>query len=476
MPISDSPRATGRGGAEIGVADDAYAVATNPAGLSFLQGDRIELGLELYLPQVTFTNSLNQGTVDQGLPIPAPAVGFTHTFGTPDEPEPTDPPPLAFGLLLAPVAGGGGSAMFHTPLFPEGEKESSKLLVYGLTAGFSVRVLPRVSLGLAVVGLYASLDQAGLGGGTGGQTQGLVRNFNNGQLDTADPDFLINGQTQRWSDVFQAASAPNSYSSSRVVLRHATGLGVSAVLGVLFQATDEVSLGASYRAPGVFGPLDGQAFLDASRATEAGSASLDAIQTSFLQRHLPDGGSFLGSSYSARLTGFRMPEIAGVGAAVRPHPQVLLALDLKWIDWASAFDEVKVALRGGESRDLNEITSNQTSSTVRSTALYHWRSQGVVAVGGAFAATEWLCFRAGYNYGNNPVPTKTESPFNSATTEHHLTAGIGVRVGPVSIDAAYVHAFVHASTIEGSAVKTDFDGTRHKADQDAFLLGGSYEF
>lgn len=82
----------------------------------------------------------------------------------------------------------------------------------------------------------------------------------------------------------------------------------------------------------------------------------------------------------------------------------------------------------------------------------------------------------GYNFGNNPVPTKTESPFNSATTEHHLTLGIGFRVGPVSIDASYVHAFVHASTIDHSAVKSDWDGMRHKADQDAFLLGGTYEF
>jgi long-subunit fatty acid transport protein len=165
LPISSSPRAAGRGGAEIGVADDAYAVATNPAGLSYLDGDRIDLGLAFYLPQVSFTNSLNHDRVEQGPPYPAPTLGFTHTFGTPDEPGPDDPPPLSFGLLLSPIAGGGGAANFHTPLFTSGEKESSKLLVYGLTAGISVRVAPRVSLGLSVVGMYASIDQAGLAGG-----------------------------------------------------------------------------------------------------------------------------------------------------------------------------------------------------------------------------------------------------------------------------------------------------------------------
>ena len=45
--------------------------------------------------------------------------------------------------------------------------------------------------------------------------------------------------------------------------------------------------------------------------------------------------------------------------------------------------------------------------------------------------------RAGYAYGNNPVPAGTLTPLNAPITEHLLTAGVGFRRGRITIDAAY---------------------------------------
>jgi long-subunit fatty acid transport protein len=149
---------------------------------------------------------------------------------------------------------------------------------------------------------------------------------------------------------------------------------------------------------------------------------------------------------------------------------------VKWIDWRSAFDKIDVSLSRGTNRDLAEIVSNQRTASVSSRVLLRWHDQVVVGAGVAYAPFDWLRLRAGYRYGRNPIPVRTEGPFTPATVEHHMTLGVGFVISPVTIDLAWIHAFPKATTIRGSAVNPDFDGIRHKADQDAFLLGVSYEY
>jgi long-chain fatty acid transport protein len=479
FPITTSPGAAGRGGTTLAVADDAYTVSTNPAGMTNVPGTRIDLTLGFYIAQDSYTNAFNHGHMAQGFPTPAPALGYVQALGGTDRDAdgPDDPGPFAFGFVLEPVSGGGGAAHFRTPVFTGGERETSNLVVLGASLGFSFRVHSRLTLGLALTGLYASLDQKGLAGGTGGsQTQGFVRNFQNGKLDTQDPFFLLNGKPTTWGSVLSAASAPNTFSSAIVDLQGAQGWGGSGTVGLLWQATDQLSIGASYKTPGFLTPLVGKAYLDASAGTSAGTSGLDAIQSDFLANHLPEGGAHIGGRFDARLSGLRMPETAGVGAAFWPIPRVLLALDLKWIDWRTAFNTIAVNLTNGNGQDLAEILSNQTGGSLRSRVLLRWHDQVVVAAGGAVAVTDWLRLRLGYNYGNDPVPGRTEGPFTPATVEHHGTIGFGVTLGPVSLDVAWVHAFPKSTTIERSGVNPDFDGIRHKADQDAFLFGGAVEF
>jgi long-chain fatty acid transport protein len=303
-----------------------------------------------------------------------------------------------------------------------------------------------------------------------------VRNFTGGQLDALNPLFRVNGATTSWGQVLSAASAPNTFSSAIVDLQGATGFGASGTVGVLVQVLDELTIGASYKTPGFLTPLVGTATVDASAATSAGSGPLDTIQSNFLGNHLPQGGTNLVSKFDAQLSGLRMPQVAGIGAAFWPHPRVLLALDLKWIDWRTAFDTIQVKLTHGSGADLNEITSNQSGAALKSQVLLRWHEQFVVAVGGAFAVTDWLRLRLGYNYAGDPIPTRTEGPFTPATVEHHLTVGFGLKLDWFSFDAAWVHAFPKTTTITDSGVNAAFDGIRHKADQDAFLFSGGVEF
>jgi long-subunit fatty acid transport protein len=343
----------------------------------------------------------------------------------------------------------------------------------GLTAGVACKMIPHVSLGMGITGIYASLDQAGIVGG-GGQTNGTVRNFSNGQL--APGTFQVNGQSITWGQLLDSVRAPDTFATSRIVIDNATGFGASGIIGATIEVTDWLSLGLSYRTRGWLTGLDGTAFLDATRSAAAGSASLDAIQASFMANHLPDGGRSLASRYDISIKGLRVPEVAGIGVAAWPLENLLLALDLKWIGWHAAFDEVSIDLHRGTSRDLLEITSNQGSSSIRSKVLYHWHDQWVVAAGTAFQPVEWLVLRAGYHFGSNPVPSKTENPFVPAIVEHHATLGAGVKLGDWSFDIAWIHAFVKATSIRESVANGEWSGMRHKADQDVIMIGGTYRF
>ncbi len=477
LPISSSPRAAGRGGADLAVSDDAHAVATNPAGMSGLLGPRIDLGLAFYLNQSSFSNERNDGRTELDLPVPAPALGIVLPLGAPGgTAEAPEPPPFAIGFALAPVAGGTSTTAFRTAVYSQGERESSDLSVLGLTAGVSWRFHSSLALGLGITGLWAQLSQEGLAGGSGSTTQGLVRNFANGRLDSSNPDFLVNGAPVSWATVLQSVRAPDAYASSRAEIEGASGFGASAILGFMFRPLDWLSFGASYRTPGWLTPLEGDAVLDARPVGSTDAAALASIQSSFLANHLPEGGSFLYSRYTARIRGLEMPQVAGAGVAFRPQPEALLAIDVKWINWSRAFDTVRIDLDRGTSADLAEMVSNGASRSISSRIPYHWRDQIVVAVGMAVSPLEWLTVRAGYHYGNDPVPRSTESPFNSAIVEHHVTLGVGFELGPVSLDAAWVHAFVQATTIGANQADAEFSGVRHKAEQDAFLIGGAYRF
>ncbi len=472
LPISSSPASAGRGGAELAVVSDAHAVSANPAGLALLDGPRIDLGAAFYFTRSSFANSRNDDRTGTFFPVPAPAI----SFGAPIELGEGDATcdRMGFGVSFHTIGGGRNNARFRTAAYPDGELESTGLTFLGLTAGFAVKVTPGFSLGMGVTGIYASLEQTGLAGG-GGQQNGLVRNFNNGQLDANNPEFLVNGQPVTWGRLLDSVRAPDTFATSRIEVKDATGFGASAILGATFEVTEGFSIGLSYRTPGFLSALEGTAFLDASRSA-AGSGALDTIQSSFLANHLPQGGANLASKYTIKLKGLKLPQVAGAGFAFWPTERVLLALDVKWIGWSTAFDEVTIVLSRGGSRDLSEITSNGRSNGIRSKVLYKWRDQAVVAVGGAVTPTDWLVLRAGYNFGSNPVPSKTENPFAAATVEHHLTLGVGFVIDAFSIDLAWTHAFAKSTSIKNSITNAEWNGMRHKADQDAFLIGGTFRF
>ncbi len=144
---------------------------------------------------------------------------------------------------------------------------------------------------------------------------------------------------------------------------------------------------------------------------------------------------------------FEWPAMLGGGVAYKPVERVLLALDFKYVYWSSVMKDFRMVFTADESADNGAFAGLVLDAT-----LYQkWENQAVVAVGGAFEATDKLAVRAGYNYGKNPVPDKYLNALFPAIVESHATFGAGYKItDAVSGDASFAYGFTKNATNPGN--------------------------
>jgi long-chain fatty acid transport protein len=160
---------------------------------------------------------------------------------------------------------------------------------------------------------------------------------------------------------------------------------------------------------------------------------------------------------------FDQPQVATVGAAVRPIPGLLVAADVEWINWSdtNGKDQPKFKTAAADSIPWN----------------LNWDDQLVLKIGGEYAATPALKVRAGYNYGKMPLD-KTRAFENvafPAIAEHHITAGAGYSFGNLAVNVAAVYVPEAKLSGTGDVMGMPMSYTT-KMSQLAFDLGASYRF
>ena len=136
--------------------------------------------------------------------------------------------------------------------------------------------------------------------------------------------------------------------------------------------------------------------------------------------------------YKADVEGFTFAGQAGVGFGFRVSDDVILALDIKRYFWDDAIDTILI--------NASSPAVPGAPPELQIPFVFDWDDQWVVALGGDFRASDKLTVRAGWNYGENPVPDETLNPLFPATVEHHLTFGLGYLTGNKTWDVAIEHA------------------------------------
>ena len=142
--------------------------------------------------------------------------------------------------------------------------------------------------------------------------------------------------------------------------------------------------------------------------------------------------------YTAKMDGFTFAAQAGLGIAWKPTPKWVLAADAKRYFWDDAIDTITVT--------ATQPDTPGAPSQIEVPFVFNWKDQWVFAVGADYRLNDALTLRAGYNFGENPVPDNTLTPLFPATTERHVTVGAGWLRGNKTYDIAIERAFNESRT------------------------------
>ena len=121
-----------------------------------------------------------------------------------------------------------------------------------------------------------------------------------------------------------------------------------------------------------------------------------------------------------------IPQTAGVGMAIHATEQLDILFDVTWINYGD--DDIII----GKSTNVGG---------------FGWDDMTIFKLGFVYKYSDDLTLRAGWNYGENPLPEGNPadgfvSTIVPATVEHHLTLGFTKQINEdFSITGSYMHAF-----------------------------------
>ncbi|HEX9400420.1 MAG TPA: outer membrane protein transport protein [Anaeromyxobacter sp.] len=371
--IGFGPVQNSMGGASVAAPLDGATAVSNPAGLAEL-APRVDVAGQGFMPSVKYKADWSMG---------APPVTASQSSDRPTDMLPT----LAavyklqdrytVGLAVLGTAGmgveypAGASGLF-------GSKLLTSYLNGRVAPAVAYKINDQLSVGVAANVMYAQMEYEAGGG------------------------------------------AKHSTASS---------IGFGGTVGVTYQVSPMVTLGAAYET---------QSYFQDFEFTVAGET--EAID-------------------------FDQPMVATLGAAVRPVTGLLLALDGQWINWSAT-----------NGKDMPKFTKNAPPAGYGWNM--NWSDQFVVKLGAEYQipALKTLKVRAGYNYGKTPLDKDRgfENLAFPAIAEHHFTIGAGYDIGKLAVNAAFMYS--PEATLKGATPMSGLVSYETTMSQTAFELGAAYKF
>lgn len=400
--IGFSSASTGMGGADLVAIADTSAINNNPASLSLINRLKYDLTFSFIQPYLHHKDTAGvviNDTDGENNPFLLADLGLASRFKS--------LPRLTWGIGIFSQGGFGTDFRDLNTAFGTKDNASSFLRYTKLAAAISYQVSDKLSIGVAPHIGYSDVSLRFFPGtsspGPDG-TPGTADDFAGIEIKDRCSDNLGAGgdffSTCPWDTVF----------------------GVK--VGVLYEVSKMVSVGAAYTSPVKFNYDNGEIIFNFS---DLGLGNV---------------------TYDARVEGFKWPQQVDFGIAVRPSDRLLLALDTSWINW-----NIVDTITAKASNPSNPLALLVIPSPSLSLPL-NWKDQWVVAFGAAYEVMkERLTLRAGYNFGNNPVPNENLSPLVQVIMEHHITAGIGYKIAKSwSFDTSFVYALENRVTYTNPTV------------------------
>ena len=382
------------GGAITAHPGSAMTAVTNPAGMSRI-GKRADFSMEAFMPERHADFSALGGSDAESASdlYGVPAIGWTAPVGGRDD--------LYFGGGMYGTSGMGvdyGQTQLAPGQYWDGY---SNIAFWQMAPTLAWNVDKRLSLGVSLNLDYQSVA------------------FKQRIADGA-------GTTYSNFDLSRSASV--------------FGYGVS--LGVLYDVSSSLTVGAAYKSQQKFSDLKYQLGYGDINMTAGG------------------GGVFPAGTY--RL-GLDFPQQVAMGLAYRATSQLTISTDVKWINWASTMD--KLTVDGPGANDLVLATG--------------WRNQTVYALGIDYAATPKLSLRAGYNYGKSPIDANNvkSNLILPAVVEQHFALGAQYRLDQHwDLGFHYMYAPKRTVTAAASASPLDVPGAKVSLSEKTMGINLGYRF
>lgn len=150
-----------------------------------------------------------------------------------------------------------------------------------------------------------------------------------------------------------------------------------------------------------------------------------------------------------------------------------IALDVLWIDWSSAFDQLTFKLSEGDNPEFNALIGNSAHDTFP----LHWKDSYAFRLGYEYSFSSSDILRLGYVYNKNPVPDSTLTPLIPGIMTQILTFGYSHNWSKWTLNFAYSYSFGPRRSVSTSKIiGGDYDHSSVKVDAHFFALAIQYHF
>ena len=395
----------GMGGTAIAHDVGPAGMMTNPATLSLMQdAHQLMLGLDVVTTDITAKDKATGESVDSEQhnhnrgPYYAPELAYTQRIDR-------------WSVSIGAFAEGGLGTEYGNGSFLSrasggtntGLENSSRLLVLDIPLAASYRVNDELSIGASVDAMWQGLN-----------LDLLLAADQVGSLLTAG---RVSGSLAPLIGSIPALQGAHfSLTKNEMLGSGVDAWGYSGNIGMVYQATPDLKLGASYTLKSHIADMSGDATLTAISGV-AGQIALDG---------------------KIKIKDFQMPAILGVGLSHRLTPQWTVTADLSEVYWKDVMKDINVSFEANAGNLNIRLPQN-------------YKNQTILALGAAYTASQDWTLRGGLRFASQALPSDTLFAVIPATPTRHLSLGSTYSMSKQDrIDFAYSHAF--KETMENSSL------------------------
>lgn len=445
------PIAGGMGGASMAYDNGTAAMMNNPATLGLMApgSKRLDAALGFLGPDVTASMPGMASAKSKADAFFMPAVGWAAKGSS-----------LTYGVGVF-AQGGMGTEYAKDSFLTAGSNElvRSEVGVGRLMIPVAYSVSDKIEIAGSLDYVWASMDiKMAMSGSDFGD---MIADMGGSQAAGSASGSMVTGFGGMVSAGMMQAPSPTGgpvnwarfdFSNNSDFMGEAFGSGMAGKLGLTFKVNSRLSLGASYHSKTALGDLT------TSNATVTMNANVDDN----ILNGTWDGKS-IGSAagtYTAvgipvkgeiKVRDFQWPDTFGFGAAFQATDKLMIAGDIKRINWSGVMKSFKMTFT--PSSDNTGLAAGFAGTTMDVELLQKWKDQTVIALGATYQATDKLALRAGFNTASNPVPDQYLNPLFPAIVERHFTFGGGYAFSQASAVNASVTVASENTATGGNGIK-----------------------